>query len=226
MRLHRLFIYFQQPEVLMSEEDTRKIVSLMKATTPRKPAARKAPRAPNNGNVLYVTGSGNITAGGDLHLYAPQPKEPTLPPVKPGVTHITLDQRKTLKRLVDAVYETEARLKKKPKVYSAIYSALFRNAGGVKKLEQIPLSEFEAARSYLQQWLGELNSMASAPLKNADAWRNRQYSYIKVNSKAPEDAAAVAAYIKRNFQAESLTELSNDELAKTYRYAAGRKRRR
>lgn len=208
----------------MTDDPKKKIVRIMKEAAPKRRAPRKPSPPPAVSNVFNISGSGNITAGGDVHVHQPAPA--LRPPVQPGVEHITPEQRKILKKLVDDISETEARLKKNPKVYASVYSVLFRQFPDVKKLEQIPLTGFEAARSYLHQWLGRLNAMPSAPVKNVDDWRKRRYTYIKVNTKVPEDADALAAYIKRNFSAESLTELSNDELEKAYRYVAGRRNKR
>lgn len=203
----------------MTEKPEDKIVRLMRDnSTGRLGAANQI--------TVSVSGEGNFVAGGDLHVYQQAPKPARRQPVQPGVVHITEEHRRILKRLVGDIGETEGRLKKSPKVYGAVYAALFKRFEGVNKLEQIPLSGFDEARSYLHQWLGRLNSMPSAPVKNVDDWRKRRYAFIKVNTKADEDAAALTSYIKRNFSAESLTELSNDELEKAYRYVAQRKRRR
>lgn len=210
----------------MSEEDRNKIVNLMKATTPKKPRARKAPVTPQPPNVMNITGSGNMVAGRDIHIHNTASKEPPHPPVQPGVTHISAAQRKVLRQLVEDIGETEARLRQSPKAYGAVYAALFKQFARVDKLEQIPLESFEAARGYLNQWLGRLNSMPSAPVKNVDDWRKRRYAYIKVNTKEPADADALVTYIKRYFDAESISELANDELERTYRYVAGRRSRR
>ncbi len=87
----------------------------------------------------------------------------------------------------------------------------------------IPLEKFPKAKKYLLEWVGRLNSMPSAPVKDGDEWRKRKYAYIKVNTK--NDPAALNAYISKNFGVTSLTELSNEELERVYRYAASRKKK-
>lgn len=204
----------------MTDDAKKKIVQLFKdGTTPK-----RRPAPPKAGNVVSVSGNGNVVAGGDVHYHAAA--QPVTGPVLPGVEHVTAEQRKILRKLVEDIGETEARLKRNPKGYAAVYTSLFRRFAGVKKLEQIPLDGFEEARSYLQQWLGRLNAMPSAPVKNVDDWRKRRYAYIKSNSKDPEDDAALAAYIKRHFGADSIRDLTNDELERAYRYIAGRRSRR
>lgn len=154
------------------EEPKKKIIQLMKDTAPKKRSPRK-PSSPRAGsNVFNISGNGNITAGGDVHYHqntSPTPK----PKVRPGIEHITPEHRKILTRLVREIAETEARLRKQPRGFAAVYSALFRQFEHVSKLEQIPLEGFDAARAYLNQQLGQLNAMPSAPVKNADAWRKK-----------------------------------------------------
>jgi DNA-binding XRE family transcriptional regulator len=146
----------------------------------------------------------------------------TIAKVTPGDEHITEKQASDLTALVDTVVETEQKLKKAPKTHRAVWAALNRHCE-VTSYRLIPLGEFERARKYLHQWLGRLNAMPSAPVKNGDALRKRQYAYIKINSKDfPE---AVDQYIRKNFKASSLTELSDEDLKRTYQYVAGRKKK-
>ena len=76
----------------------------------------------------------------------------------------------------------------------------------------------------MHQWVGRLDSMASAPVKDGDAWRKRKYAYIKINSK--NDTDAIDRYIAKNFGATSLSELDNAQLEQVYRYVASRKNKR
>lgn len=142
---------------------------------------------------------------------------------KPGDEHISQQQAATLTALVNEIVELEAKLKKQPKTHRAVWGAL--NAYmSVTRYLLIPAVGFEKAEKYLRQWLGRLNSMASAPKKDNDEWRKRKYAYIKINSK--NDAEAINAYLLKNFAVTSLTELSNDELDKVYRYVASRKNKK
>lgn len=144
--------------------------------------------------------------------------------VKPGLEHIEDRQAAILQRLVKEIVETEARLKKAPASHRAVWARL-NSFCGVPQYRLIKSEDFDRARKYLDQWMGRLHSLASAPVKDGDSWRKRHYSYIKVNSKHPEDDAAVKTYMKANFGADSMTELSNDELEQLYKYVAGRRNR-
>lgn len=144
---------------------------------------------------------------------------------KPGDEHITEDQKVKIKELVDKIVETEATLRKNPASYRSVWASLNKHCR-VTTYPLIKLEDFEKARKYLNQWLGRLNSSASAPVKDGDNWRKRHYSYIKINTKDPMDAQAVTDYMARKYKATSLTELSNDELETVYRYVAGRRNKR
>ncbi len=140
--------------------------------------------------------------------------------VKPGVDHIDEKQAARLTALVKDVVEFEEKLKQKPKSFKSVWASLNAHMK-VSRYRLIPLEDFAKAEKYLLQWIGRLNSMKTAPVEDGDSWRKRKYAYIKINSKNDQDA--LAAYLKRNFQASSLTDLSNDQLDQVYRYVASRR---
>ncbi|KAB2772135.1 transcriptional regulator [Brucella anthropi] len=169
-----------------------------------------------------VSGVGFAGAGSKVQIVNTQ-KHITRTKVeaKPGSEHIKDEQKRILTDLVDQIVETETLLKKTPKTHRAVWSSLNKHCG-VTSYHLIKLEAFDKARKFLNMWLGRLNSARSAPIKDGDAWRKKRIAYIKVNTKDPVDEAAMRTYIARNFKATSLTELSNDELDRTYRYVAGR----
>jgi len=141
--------------------------------------------------------------------------------VKPGEEHITEEQAATLTRLVNEIVDLEGKVKKVPKTHRAVWASLNAHLK-VTRYRLIPLAGFDKAEKYLRQWLGRLNAAPSASKNDGDAWRKRKYAYIKINSKdGPE---RIDNYIKRYFKAASLTDLSNEELEQTYRYAASLKK--
>ena len=81
------------------------------------------------------------------------------------------------------------------------------------------------ALQFLQRWIGRLNSMPSAPKKGKKDWRNRRYAYIKLNAREQGLDAWLLAYLQKNFATASLTTLSDEQLDKTYRAVAAKKRR-
>lgn len=145
--------------------------------------------------------------------------------VSPGVEHISDDEAAVLTLLVNKVVETEAKLKKKPSSHRSVWAALNRHCG-VPQYRLIPLGRFEKARTYLNNWMGRLSSMASAPVKDGDNWRKRHYAYIKINTKELPEQTALDRFLSENFNDTKLSNLANDELEKAYRYVAGRRARR
>ena len=179
-----------------------------------------ADRGTIRGNVV-----GSVHAGGVVHqINTARHVTRTIAEVKPGETHISDQQAAELLGLVNLIVEKEALLKRDPRTHRSVWAALNSHCG-VTKYRLIPKSEFARARKYLDQWMGRLSGMATAPVKDGDDWRKRKYAYIKINTKSSEDEAAVASYLKKNFGAASLTDLSNDELEQAYRYIAGRRSR-
>lgn len=182
---------------------------------------------PSRHSISQAISGGNtigIVQGGTVHQVSTQNHvTKTIAEVKPGEQHITDEQAAKLLELVNEVARLEETLKQKPKGHRAIWGALNAHCE-VPKYRLIKLDEFPRAKRYLDQWIGRLNSMATAPVKDEDAWRKRRYAYIKINSHDEVSAAAVQKYIATKFKAASLTELSDEDLEKTYRYVASRKR--
>lgn len=176
-----------------------------------------------NVKIDNVVGVGYIKHNhGTIHI---NPRHTTKAITNPTEDHISIDQRAKLIELVNDIVKQEGVLKRTPKSHRAVWSALNAHCQ-VNTYTLIAAKDFEKARKYLQQWLGRLNSSASAPVKDGDNWRKRHYAYIKINTKDPDDAAAVDAYMARRFKVTSLTELSNDELDAVYKYVAGRRNKR
>lgn len=143
--------------------------------------------------------------------------------VEPGPQCISEEQASALHVLVKTVAETERRLKKTPRSIQAIWAALNAHCR-VPQYRLIRAENFANAQKFLHQWRGRLDSMASAPVKDGDAWRKRKYAYIKINSKiAPE---VVDRYIASHFGDIGLTHLDNQQLEQVYRYVASRKNKR
>lgn len=182
-----------------------------------------APVQVNGNAVANVVGS--VHSGGVVHqIHTQHHVTKTIAEVRPGEEHISDEQAAVLTGLVNAIVDKEAVLKTDPKTHRAVWSSLNAHCS-VTRYRLIKSTDFERARKYLDQWMGRLNSMATAPRLDGDAWRKRRYAYIKINSKSDVDEAAVAAYIKRNFRSTSISELSNDQLEQVYRYVAARRSR-
>lgn len=181
----------------------------------QRPASAVMIGAGNGHNVVGVVQSGGTVINTTRHITR------TVAEVRPGAEHISEDQAATLTRLVGDVVALEAQVRQSPKSHRAVWAALNAHCR-VTRYRLIRAEDFGVAQKYLHQWLGRLNSSPKAAEGDTDQWRKRRYAYIKINSAA--DPVAVDEYLRRNFKKASLTDLTNEELEKVYRYVASRKR--
>lgn len=212
---------------LHNDKITRIKQALMDGSAPK---VQKAPRK-RTAKAEISTSIGDISIAGSHNIVGnvvnvnPKPARPRVI-VQPGDGVITSEQAAQLKALVNDIVELEAKVKRQPASFQAVWASLNRKMK-VSGFREIPIEQFGKARAFLHQWMGRLSSAPSASVKDGEKLRNRRYALIKINSKEPEDAEALANYMKRNFpKAESIKELSNDELDKVYRYVAGRRNKR
>lgn len=141
--------------------------------------------------------------------------------VKPGIEHITEEQAAKLTELVSTIVELEKKVRKTPKTHRAIWAAVNSHCH-VTRYRLIPLALYAKAEKYLRTWIGRLNSQASAPIVDNDEWRKRKYAYIKINTKNNE--LWLHGYMSKRFGTTSLRDLSDEELDKTYRAVAAKKK--
>lgn len=193
------------------------------AKKPRKPAVKQV-LAPKDG-VIYVAGNGNVVAGGDVnnhvHHHAPAPRPKVV--VKTGDGTINAEQKAELLRLKNEWLLAHNAVKAKPLSHPAASSRL-NAAMKVSGYAELKPEQFEKARSWLLQQIAKVRAMPSAARKEGDKWRAARYKAIKARSKNQlGDEYAYRPYIKRNFNADSLTELGDQELERTYRYVMGKK---
>lgn len=143
--------------------------------------------------------------------------------VKPGEEHISEAQAYKLTSLVKEVAELEQTVRKAPKTLRGIWAALNAHCG-VTRYRLIQASDYAKAEKYLRAWLGRLNSTATAAVSDNDAWRKRKFAYIKINTQ--DDEEWLAAYLRKTFKVDSIKDLDDESLDRTYRAVASRKRRK
>lgn len=187
----------------------------VRAAQPQQATAPKFQVVGGTGHTMNVIENGNV-------IHTTQHSTTVKAEVKPGDQHITEAQAAKLTELVRQIVEFETQLKKTPKSFRSVWAALNAHCGVTRYL-LIALEDFPKAEKYLRQWIGRLNSMASAPVADNETWRKRRYSYIKINTKSEPDW--LIGYLKKTFKAESLTTLDDDQLDRTYRAVASRKRK-
>ncbi|QQF77339.1 ORF6C domain-containing protein [Histophilus somni] len=170
----------------------------------------------DNNNVVY--GNGTIN-----NIKTEKLVTKTKAAVEPNKTHINEKMARTLHDLVDEIVILEQKLKQKPKSYQAVWSTLNRHCK-VTAYRLIPIDMYDKAELYLRKWIGRLSSAKSAPKKVGNEWRKKKYSYIHTNVKQMGIEPLLRAHLEERYAVGSLTELSDDQLDKVYRYIASKKR--
>ena len=193
------------------------------APKPRKTTVKQA-LAPTPG-VIYVAGSGNVVAGGDVTNHVHHHHAPLRPKVvvKTGDGTINTEQKAELLRLKNEWLLAHNAVKAKPLSHAAASSRL-NAAMKVSGYAELKPEQFEKARAWLLRQAAIVRAMPSAPRKEGDRWRIARYKAIKARCKNQlGDEYAYVSHIQENFGKTSLTELDAKELERTYRYVMDKK---
>ena len=216
----------------MTERESKKaeIQSLFaEAASPEPKKPRRAPRKkpePKAGNTIIVNGDGMAAhqiAGGDIHNHthakpAPRPKIV----VTPGDNVITEAQKAELTAARAEWLALHGSLKKTP-LSDATAWIRINKAAKATSYHLIAPENYQRALDFIKKEMAILRGMASAPAKD-DNWHKSRIAAIKTRSKNQlGNPDAYKDYIKKNFKADSLTDLSTDELRRTYTYIMGKK---
>lgn len=200
------------------------VVDLIKsaAKKPARPRRKAVPVGP--GTVILVSASGQAQAAGrDIvnHFHARPPRAPRVT-VVPGDGVITEEQKVALRALLDEWLALHAAIKKKPLGHAAAWARINR-AAGATSYHLIKPENYDAAVTYVKRQMARLRNMASAPAKDKK-WRASRIRAIKLRcANQLGDPDAYKPYIRRNFAADSLSALANDDLQRTYAYIMGKK---
>lgn len=204
----------------MDEDKKSRVVKLIQEAS--RPIGQDQPRSGSPGRVQRIVGNGNIQAGGDVHITTERVVTRPRVTVIPGDGVIDNAQAARLKALVSD-WVTKNNLVRRTKLsFAAAWSALNKRAG-VTAYRLIPSAKFSTLEKWLQAQIGRIGSMNSAPSKDP-GWRGAKIGAIKARCKNQlGDEHAYCDYIMKNFGAASLTELSIDQLKKTYSYVMSKK---
>jgi len=198
----------------MDEDKKSKVIALFKQNSKPRPQPAKPAQS--------IVGNGNIQAGGDIHIITERAITRPRIVVTPGDGVISDEQKVALAGLRDEWMTLHASLKKKPLSHANAWSRINR-AAGATSYHCIKIEMFDAAVAYVRKQMAILRGMASAPAKDK-AWRSSRIGAIKARcTRQLGDPDAYKAYIKKNFDAVSLSELATDELQRTYAYVMGKK---
>ncbi len=216
----------------MTESDLKKAELkslLVEAKGPAPTTPRRTPRkkpGPKAGNTIIVNGNGvaaHQIAGGDIHnhTHAKPPPRPKIV-VTPGEGVITDAQKAELTAARAEWLALHGSIKKSPLSEAAAWMRI-NKAAKATSYHLITPENFPLALAYIKEQMAILRNMASAPSKD-DNWRKSRISAIKARCKNQlGDQNGYKSYIEKNFKAASLTDLSTDQLRKTYVYIMAKK---
>lgn len=141
--------------------------------------------------------------------------------VKPGIEHITDEQKATLQRLVNEIVELESkyRTEKSAKKHQAVWKSL-NSKLKVTSYHLIPLDKYETARKHLQSWIGRLSDTKTAKKTDVDNVRKRKYAYIHTNINKLGLDEWYKEHLKQRYNVESSKELDDTQLQQLYQAVA------
>jgi hypothetical protein len=185
-----------------SKED--KIKELLKSSIPREE------------NGISVSGNNNIVGNNNTIIKTDKVITKPILNIIPGEDHISEHEARVLTDLVHKIAELETYIKKAPHHIASVWATLNKRCR-VTTYRAIPKDKFEVAEKFLRTWIGRLQSAPSSKKKNP-TWRTDRYKAIHARCKQYNIEDKKNAYINKNFGANSLTELDDESLEKTYRH--------
>lgn len=142
--------------------------------------------------------------------------------IQPGPEHINDAQKIALAALRDEWLTLHATLKKKPLSHSVAWTRI-NKAAGATSYHLILKDRYEDALNFIKVEMAKLRGMRSAPAKDGE-WRSKRIGAIKARCKNQlGDIEAYKPYIRKNFKADSLSDLATDDLQRTYAYIMAKK---
>lgn len=163
------------------------------------------------------------TYAGTLNLHVTPATKPKIKVVVPtGPEHVSEEQKAKLKELVAEVVRLESLLKRTPKTFASVWSAVNRKLR-VSSYHLILRTDCPKAEKFLREWIGRLSSAKLAPNKDAN-WRNRKYSYIFTNVKQLGAEAVLRERLMERHATDSMKGLSDAHLEAIYQLVAGWKK--
>lgn len=174
-----------------------------------------------------INGNGNIVGNNNSIIIVSEQKK-ARGSARPGIDHITDEQHAYIQQLVSECAKIIVQREGKKNAHGAIYSQLFSFLGGgrrrVRKLELVPLAQFDEAVSWLQQRKAMLDR-GNPPSERSTAWRKRCYAYIMADADKLYSKERLWEHCLSAFGTPSLRELSDDELQSLYDTVTQWKRR-
>ncbi|MBC7953144.1 MAG: ORF6C domain-containing protein [Rhodospirillaceae bacterium] len=178
----------------------------------------------NKNSVRSVVGDTVAVGDNNVIVINQAPARPrVVAKVEPGAEHISDVQAAKLHELVGQIVDLEAKIKKRPTTFKAVWTSLNSHCK-VPSYRLIPSANYSRAEKYLRMWIGRITSAASAPRKTGAEWRKRQYAYIFTNVKQLALSDKLNKLLTAAYGVESVSNLSDDDLRKVYQSVAAWKR--
>ncbi|MBP6897387.1 MAG: hypothetical protein KBC94_23465 [Pseudacidovorax sp.] len=175
-------------------------------------------------SVSAINGGTNIIGNqGPLSVHiTTKPARPRVVVQPDEAVHVSPSQVLALRALRDDWIALHLKLKKLPLTHGAAQAAINRAAGATTQV-LIRKDRYDDAVAYVKRQMAILAAMKSAPKKDA-AWRSKRIGAIKARCKNQFDGVDIyKPYIKKSFNADSLLELDDEQLEKTYGFVIRKK---
>jgi hypothetical protein len=207
----------------MEDKENKKatVVKLIKesARSPRKPRAK-----PAGVSVTVNAGDGDGHGIGNTIIKTEKVYHKTIATPVPGEEHVSEAQVARFHELADEIVKLEKLAgKRDPATHHRVWKSLNANMK-VGAMRMIPADGFKAAEKYLLTWIARLTSTKTMQKKAPDEVRARRIRFIQVNMKKLGVEERVRNYMEKNFGVRSLTELTAEQMERTYRYVASLKK--
>lgn len=200
------------------DDKLKPLADLLKGAVPKKTVRKNAAgvRIVGNGNIV---GDGNV-----IHHNFVQVQKVVRPRFTAPPGSISQAQAVELKALVEEIAKLEVQAKVKPRNYAAIWTA-FKKRMNVTSYLNLPADRFDQAKQYLMQERGRLLRGAAAKSAPSGDFINARMKAIHARCREfPDGDQKRRAYMIRNFNAKSMTELNADQIDTLYQYVFGWKR--
>ena len=172
--------------------------------------------------MFYVSGNGNITAGGDVNMSMGPPPRPKVV-VQTGVGVIDAKQKADLTKKLKLFVAARNSVRKGQMTMQATWAAVNAEVG-VNSYHEMTPEQYRMACAWIARQRAILNSMKSAPLK-IEGFRTDMIRAIKARSRELGDLNYYRPHIAKTYGVSSLTDMSDRQLQELRAWIMQQRRR-
>ena len=168
-------------------------------------------------NKIKIIGNSNNIAGGDINININRSQKRRVEYI-PQADDISPAQASKLKEIVNQIVEVERRVSLKPKSHAAVWS-VFNKAMKVTYYREIKKDDYIKAETYLMRWKGRLqNNRIYKENEPEEAKKNIYKTIFSIAKKELNMTKKdIDDFIKGSFGADSIKDLTQEELEKLVR---------